>query len=835
MEEKDNIIKVVNATVDGYNNYVMFVDKNISFKELKKEIASTAHLLIDNFKIYKEDLELKNENDNLSLEDLFPEFNEINLNILTNKSEYNKKEDMILIKINKNNICMNHLGKDKKYFCLICNKSICKECLLNCHLKHEVHENSNYIIPSEFIMNNIFIDDFIYKINLKDSNQLQRINFESKLKNIFIELHKLLNKLESKYFNIIKCYTKDLNDSENNNNENITLLRKFYVEYFTKLDNYINSNKILIDDNIYLNILNKLKDIEYFRKSYLENNLNLYKNLSNLFSPFSKHIEIVITKFKNKIEFLLNNSKSDSFDNFIDFYYVGKIIKENVDSLLFQDFDKDIFNYKDNIMERITKVGIYETPLYEKLFKESLIDIKSIINKNQFYGNPFKNTLFTIKEEVYINNLNNNINDNKLVDTNIFKNIDEININNIKKKDNSGSISNSSNNIPNNIEKSYKNDYDNNNNYIFENYQNKNETQNNINEINQELQLNKKVSNKNENYNLLNNNTQKKNQKYSSNNFEKNYENEINYKLGFSLENINEKRKKINPLKNILIFYPVFSSNNILGIDEKKDCINIEVDFNNIYDDKEEDFLINEFPEGGAYCNFNKVLYFCGGKEKIEEIGKLFFLTAFSDKKNNMIINRLDNMNYSHWNHSMIINENYIFVIGGYNSNKCEYFNLINLTWENMHNLNSKERQRPMLALYNDYLYCFMGFNYLNILDSVERINIKELPNSVWENIDINYSNKIVHNFYGAGVINRKNDLIFIGGKIGFNNTDSDFKHDIYYFDFNGNYFFNKQKSNKKNLNFIENKLHYLNNEIIGNFNTDEEGDFFSIKLSSLI
>lgn len=261
MEDKDDIIKVINVTVDGINHYAIFFDIKSTFKELKKYIASKCHLIKGTFNIFQDDIDLTNEDDNITLENLFPNFNEINLKIERNKRD-NEKEKIISIKINKNNNCKIHFGKTNDYFCLICKKSICLDCILNYHIKHDVQEKYNYIIPSEFIMNNIFLDDFEYKIGYRDIINIERISFQNNLKNYFIDMHKLLYKLENKLFDIIKSYIKELNDSEDNNNENIKLLRKFCVEYFTKLDNYINCNKILIDDEIYLNILNKLKDID---------------------------------------------------------------------------------------------------------------------------------------------------------------------------------------------------------------------------------------------------------------------------------------------------------------------------------------------------------------------------------------------------------------------------------------------------------------------------------------------------------------------------------------------------------------------------------------------
>jgi len=144
-------------------------------------------------------------------------------------------------------------------------------------------------------------------------------------------------------------------------------------------------------------------------------------------------------------------------------------------------------------------------------------------------------------------------------------------------------------------------------------------------------------------------------------------------------------------------------------------------------------------------------------------------------------------MNYSHWNHSMISNKDYIFSIGGYNSNKCEFFNIKTLKWEKMPNLNCNERQRTMLVIYKDYLYCFMGYTQFEILSSVERIIItNNILTNKWENVNISNECNLNLKFYGSGIFNIRDEIfIFIGGKIGFENDDEDYKKEIYNFNFN--------------------------------------------------
>lgn len=308
----------------------------------------------------------------------------------------------------------------------------------------------------------------------------------------------------------------------------------------------------------------------------------------------------------------------------------------------------------------------------------------------------------------------------------------------------------------------------------------------------------------------------------------------MNNLLEFSFSNINEKRKEINPLKNILLFYPIFSTNNILGTDDKKNIINIKVNFDDLCDD-EDIIQINGFPEGGAYCNYKRNLYFSGGQEKNKGIGKLFFVTGISNESNDIVMDKLNYMNNSHWNHSMIINENYIFVIGGYNSNKCEAFNLRTLKWETMPDLISPERQKATLAIYGDYLYAFMGHTQFNVLDSVERINIKNLGNSNWENVAFSNPNNINTRFYGAGVYVVNGQLFFLAGKLGLGNEETDFKSEIYRFKFDTNEFLNTEICYNGKISFIENEFHHISNENVGNFIDIDNGVLATMPISSLI
>lgn len=194
-------------------------------------------------------------------------------------------------------------------------------------------------------------------------------------------------------------------------------------------------------------------------------------------------------------------------------------------------------------------------------------------------------------------------------------------------------------------------------------------------------------------------------------------------------------------------------------------------------------------------------------------------------------------MNSAHWNHSIISNNNLIFVIGGYNSNnKCEYFDIKTLKWVEMYDLNLYERQRSMLVIYKNYLYCFMGYNQFKIFYSIERINKKNnISLNKWENISISNEFQLNLKFYGSGIFNYRDKLFFIGGKIGFEDNEKDYKREIYNFSFDKMKFNNCEICLSTKLNFIENHFHYCNDDSVGNFICLNNGWLVTFNISSFI
>ena len=278
-----------------------------------------------------------------------------------------------------------------------------------------------------------------------------------------------------------------------------------------------------------------------------------------------------------------------------------------------------------------------------------------------------------------------------------------------------------------------------------------------------------------------------------------------------------EKAKEVqnpNPISNTINYfvsfmYPVFKSNIVKGAVDKNTVRELKINFN---------CEATEFVQGAAYCNYENALYISGGQEYIKDAGKLFLVIRSNDPGKNAI--KLPDMKYPHWNHSMIADKGKIYVIGGYGSNKCEMFDISSNTWSEIPDLIEKERQRPMLFIDGNFLYCFMGRTQKDFLTSVERINLDNIS-AGWESIIVNTGNERINlKFYGAGIIrkNNGNKIYFIGGKKEKRNKEESFKRSIYEFSFED---FKMTKSDFKienDLIFVENKLYDMDESDCGNF-----------------
>ena len=785
MEDEQTRIKKIITTIDDDKSYSIDVDETICFREFKKILAGAAHLLKNCFRIYHEQQEYTNDYDDNTIQEMFPNLDPIPLRIITNKDVYEFEDELISVRFNINVPCQVHVGKFKMMYCFTCNKSICMDCLNEDHRNHQAVEKADYLAPAQLLMNRIFSNSTLYRADSRLSKYMDCVNFRSNLKlNVFDNLRKMINDLEIKFASCLEYFSTCEDETEKNTNENLELLRKFCIECFIKLKNDINTKGIIIDDEIFLTLYRKLKEIEKYKTEIFEENKMKYEKLNTLLAPFTQQVEVISEQLKTTFNNLLNKDIYENFKNEVQENIVEKVQKETINDFMFRNLGVP--------RKSLNRMSL-NFSTHKKMSNINNKNVSPLREIKEEKASPFPKAI--LSEQRKQNNSGVDFTQGSFSKT---KN---------SQQDNSSS-----------------------------NYFNKTVEQNNrIKGINNNI-LGNNIVTTTTTTNIVNTEYSTQNQKTQnivSHNVTSSSGGQIftgNLVDELSKEIMSRKNMQKQFFGNFLFASPIFNTNEIRGAFPDESTARISIDFKQAISDK--DIQLTAFPQGGAFCNTKNYCYFTGGQEIQKGMGKIF-LRIDLNVQGKVKMTKMPSMLYSHWNHTMIANDNYIFVIGGYNSNKCEAFNLRTLKWEEMPKLYSNERQRTILAIYGDYLYAFMGYSQFGILDSVERINIKELGKKNWEVVTITNISNINIKFYGAGVYCLNGELYFIAGKKSLGNDDDSYRTDICSYKFDQGEFVNTESYFDKKLEFIENGFHQLNKDYVGNFVGGEQ--LASLPLDQLI
>lgn len=231
-EEQTTIRKIITTIENEKKSYSIDVDDSITFLEFKKILSNAAHLIKNSFQIYHEEQEYTDEYDDNSIQEIFQDLKIINLKIITKKEINEFEDELISVKLNINIPCPNHADKYKVLYCFTCNKSICTDCYLQSkdHINHKIEEKSDFLAPAHLIMNNIFKNASIFRADSKFSKYSDSILFRSNLKcNIFENLKKLINDIELKFNSCLEYFSVNEDLTEKNTNNNINLLKKYFI------------------------------------------------------------------------------------------------------------------------------------------------------------------------------------------------------------------------------------------------------------------------------------------------------------------------------------------------------------------------------------------------------------------------------------------------------------------------------------------------------------------------------------------------------------------------------------------------------------------------------
>ena len=286
-----------------------------------------------------------------------------------------------------------------------------------------------------------------------------------------------------------------------------------------------------------------------------------------------------------------------------------------------------------------------------------------------------------------------------------------------------------------------------------------------------------------------------------------------------------------SPINEILREIKIFdkNENNMIEIlSPKSNDILINI-FNPYLNEIEKVLVPNEykFSINFAYLNILPYCYISGGfnHENSGEKPKIlreFFAIRRREKKRFKFI-KLPEMLEPKFNHCMVHLKffNGILAVGGHNSKNVEYFNLDQLKWINLPQLNHV-RENPSCCIINEKnIFCFLGYdNELNKYnDTIEKLNLN-LKHIEWEDIKpIGFEQIMLRKSASCLFYNHKgNDYIFIVG--GVDKLEKQCK-DILIYDEKKNIIRRKKNRLPIKSSFSQNSFNLLCSGYYCNFNSD--------------
>ena len=171
-----------------------------------------------------------------------------------------------------------------------------------------------------------------------------------------------------------------------------------------------------------------------------------------------------------------------------------------------------------------------------------------------------------------------------------------------------------------------------------------------------------------------------------------------------------------------------------------------------------------------SHCNYNSSLYISGGIKSTNPLTPSSSLFKYDSSSNTLF--KLQNMHIPRHNHTMKAHNDIIYAIGGYNTNTCERYFIPTNKWELMSNMKHK-REKAIIVVHEQYLYCFCGKNCETHHNTIEQIDLSNNNSTArWEEIIIKCNLNLCMNMYGCGVYEMGNELLLYGGNVNGDNVD---------------------------------------------------------------
>jgi hypothetical protein len=248
---------------------------------------------------------------------------------------------------------------------------------------------------------------------------------------------------------------------------------------------------------------------------------------------------------------------------------------------------------------------------------------------------------------------------------------------------------------------------------------------------------------------------------------------------------------------------------------------NIEIKFPMLSNEK-------NFLERTSFINDKNRLFISGGYSDLTKKNSNQFL-YYEDGFENIRI--LPELNEARCNHSMIVHEDILYILGGLNTNTIEVFDIENFKLESRINEGFEEVENPILFIKNNWLYSFFGKKSGKNINFVQRVNLKA-KNFKWEKFFYKLEdNDLDLNFTNAACIPFGNDeVLFLGGKF----ENEALSKNVICFNFETKCFKNTKIKMNSAYNFNNSSFVKFNNGVFVAFADNEKEALIRINLDLL-
>lgn len=308
--EMEPNIRKARFIVSGNRFYNLEFDHNIQMKELKYMIQVAAHLRKNNFRIFSENEEYTQYNEE-TFDEIFPEQKLI---VFTLEKGEGEVFDETELRLQINKPCPDHAEKFTLFYCFNCGCSCCCDCFLNGkHKGHNIKDKCYYLLSSRFLVEKMFegwsnrpYDDYRISTDLTD--------LRTRLDNVlFKQLADMLKQVQDKCNEVIDFYNQVNNESLANFRDSIRDVKLSCIKVLDELKEKYNIKDIVNDPQIFSNFHKAFVEIENDQNNQLKKN---YQNFQELNLKVSELVTgLINAKYEEILKVLKNSLTTPDYEN----------------------------------------------------------------------------------------------------------------------------------------------------------------------------------------------------------------------------------------------------------------------------------------------------------------------------------------------------------------------------------------------------------------------------------------------------------------------------------------------------------------------------------------